>query len=493
LNSNDIDPAQHTTLEKIEPTEARLRDGSRDLSEPLSDLWIARRIAQHFGRNIHFVESIDKWFVFDEKSGRWSLDETREVIRIAAQVVTTVVRTEIDAAAKDQVAEGLRRRTQSARGLGSAIELLRAELGIATSNEIWNRNAHLAGALNGTIDLRTGELRKPRREDYITKHCGVAFDPHAECPTFISFLERVLPEQDTRDYLQRALGYALIGNCVEHVLHIFYGTGANGKTTLLEAVRHAFGTYAVTAPPTLLMKQKSDRHPTEVASLFGARLVIASETEDGGRLDQSTMKRLTGGDGLSTRRMNEDFWDFDPTHTLFLITNHKPRITGGTDSVWRRLRLIPFGVSIPSEGQDPQLPEKLRAEAAGILAWIVRGALAYRDRGLVPPDAVRVATREYQDNEDALGQFLTEQLMPMPGAHTAIGAIYERYELWFEESGLPKHERLSKNALSTKLKERGFIQERSKYSRGFKDVALRANENSDPSDGDPSGDAGDAR
>ena len=174
---------------------------------------------------------------------------------------------------------------------------------------------------------------------------------------------------------------------------IFYGDGANGKSTLTDAVMNALGDYADAADPDLLRARTFDAHPTGVADLFGLRLALFHESDAGHRLAEGTVKRLTDGDRLKARRMREDFWSFDPSHTFVMLTNHKPIVGGADEGIWRRLRLVPFEVIIPGDERDENLGEKLAAEAGAILAWLVAGDLDWRRNGLAEPDKVTEATQ----------------------------------------------------------------------------------------------------
>ena len=194
--------------------------------------------------------------------------------------------------------------------------------------------------------------------------------------------------------MQRLAGYALTGDTSEHVLPFLYGTGANGKTTLINALMQTLGDYAQLAAPDLLLAKRG-AHPTELADLFGMRFVASASVEDGRRLAESLAKQLTGGDRVKARRMREDFWEFEPTHKIFLAANHKPIVRGTDHGIWRRVKLVPFTVTVPAEEQDKRLAEKLTAEAAGILAWAVRGCLDWQSDGLGEPEEVKAATKEY--------------------------------------------------------------------------------------------------
>jgi len=277
-----------------------------------------------------------------------------------------------------------------------------------------------------------------------------------------------------RTYLSRLLGHALEGRQVEHVLPILFGEGANGKSTLVDVVNLALGDYGGEAAPGLLTARSFDAHPTETADLFGLRLAVIQETDSGRRLAEGTVKRLTGGDRIKARRMREDFWQFDPSHTFLMVTNHKPLIAGTDEGIWRRLRLVPFDVVIPVSDRDRELPVKLKLEADAVLAWLVSGYQDWRDGGLDEPDEVVAATNAYRAESDAVGRFLEERCATGKDAHKVqSSALFKVWERWCigegEEPGTNK-------ALTTSLQNRGYDTKRTKAGAVWQRIGVRADE-----------------
>src|SRR5215203_3280612 len=292
----------------------------------------------------------------------------------------------------------------------------------------------LLNVLNGTIDLRTGELREHRREDLITKIAPAEYDPDAAAPVWAATLERVVPSAALRAFFKKLCGYALTGDVSEQLLAVLYGTGANGKSTVLNALLTVLGDYGMQAAPDLLVAKKGS-HPTELADLFGMRFVASIEVEDGSRRAESLVKQLTGGDRVKARRMRQDFWEFEPTHKVLMACNHKPQVRGTDNAIWRRIKLVPFTEIIPPAAQDKQLPEKLRDELPGILAWAVEGCLEWRRGGLRAPVKVRQATGAYKAEMDVLGAFLRD-CCELGTEHTiAVKDLYGAYKFWCEENG----------------------------------------------------------
>jgi putative DNA primase/helicase len=269
-------------------------------------------------------------------------------------------------------------------------------------------------------------------------------------------------------FVQRLLGRCLTGDITEQIVPIFWGCGANGKSTLINAVMESIGgDYAMKANADLLMSSRNDRHPTELASLFGMHLVVASETHQGRSLNEALVMDLTGGERIRARRMREDFWEFMPTHKVILITSHKPIIKGGDDGIWRRLRLVSFEVRFwdptepetaerelpPELVQDKQLGEKLRKEYPGILGWMVRGCLDWQRDGLTTPAAVMDTTREYRSGEDLLAQFITECCVIGPDYRVRSSEINARFHGW---CGAGNEETWTQRRLGEALVQRGF-------------------------------------
>jgi putative DNA primase/helicase len=297
----------------------------------------------------------------------------------------------------------------------------------------------------------------------LTHDTEIPYHPDAACPTWLLFLDGIFAgDADLIQFVQRAFGYSLTGSVKEQVLFICHGLGSNGKGKLMNLLRKLLGSLAAPAPSSLLMTAKTERHPTELAILFGKRAVVAQETNDGQRFNESLIKQLTGEDGISARRMREDFWTFEPTHKLWLATNHKPVIKGTDYAIWRRIRLIPFAVTFhdPGDGdpvKDPDMEEKLTAELPGIMAWAVRGCLDWQRNGLGMPEAVKAATAGYQAEMDVLASWIADCCVVTKRAEAKAADLYASYVHWCEQSGeRPETQR----QWGMRLKEREFIRQR---------------------------------
>jgi putative DNA primase/helicase len=273
---------------------------------------------------------------------------------------------------------------------------------------------------------------------------------------FMRFLERVQPDASVREYLQRLAGYSLTGSTREHVLPFAHGGGRNGKGTLFHTLRAALGDYGLSIPAESLMESHHDRHLTELAVLRGARMVVASEIDSGRRWNESRLKRLTGGDPISARFIARDLFEFIPSHTLIVFANNKPGLRQVDEAIKSRMHLIPFAVTIPEAERDTDLPEKLKAEYRGILAWALTGCLDWQARGLQAPETIRAATGKYLTGEDSLAQWLDE--CTRRRGQVTLKAAHASYREWCESNGqmIP----LGRNAFADQLEDRGYTRNR---------------------------------
>ncbi|MBA2715244.1 MAG: primase C-terminal domain-containing protein, partial [Rubrobacteraceae bacterium] len=427
---------------------------SSPLGYNLTDLGNAARLIAYHGRDLRYCYPWGCWLVWDGR--RWSVDESGEIHRRAKQTVKEIYK-EAANAPDDEIRKALAKhavRSESENRIQAMVSLAKSEAPIMSTQ--LDASPWLLNVSNGTIDLRTGELREHQREDLITKIAPVEHDPEARAPAWGQTLERVMPQEGVRAFFKKLCGYAISGDVSEHVLPVLYGTGANGKSTILNALLEAAGEYGMQAAPDLLVAKRGG-HPTEVADLFGMRVVASIEVEDGRRLAEALVKSLTGGDKVRARKMRQDFWQFDPTHTAFLCTNHKPEIRGTDNAIWRRIRLIPFTETIPPAEQDKKLSSKLRSELPGILAWTVEGCLEWQREGLQAPEEVRKATGAYRAEMDVIGAFLRDECETGRDHKASFKVVYDRYEEWCADGGEKAETRRKFNA---RLKERGQFMDR---------------------------------
>jgi len=409
-----------------------------------SDLGNARLLVRLKGDLIRYCQQWKKWLIWDGR--RWVIDETGEIYRFAKEVADYRWR-EAQEGNGDEDRYLFATKCAGSERIEAMVKLARSEPGIAVMPSELDRDAWLLNCKNGTVDLRTGKLRPADRSDMITKLCPTAFNPDASSYAWDRFLEAIFgASQSLIDFVRRYFGYSATGDVREQILLIMWGSGSNGKSTLLNALFDSIGSdYCLKAVPDLLLTKANDSHPTERADLFGKRLVVCTETGDGRALNEPLVKELTGGDRIRARRMREDFWEFPPTHKAVLCTNHKPRVKGTDHGIWRRLALLPFNVQFwnPDKGesgpselmQDKELPAKLAAEAEGILAWLVRGSLEWQRDGFRMPEEVMLATSEFQQAEDSIGLFITEKCIVADACKVRASDLFESYRAWSEQLG----------------------------------------------------------
>jgi len=387
----------------------------------LTDDALALRFAEAHADDMRYCAAWGKWLRWD--GTRWRQDETLEVFE-AARAVVRAAATEHDAKPR------LRTRLQSARTIAAVVNLARSDRRLATASDDWDRDPWLLATPTGTVDLRTGRLRPNDRADLITKTTAVGPDD-TDCPRWLKFLDRIFAgDAELIGFIQRLFGYALTGSTREHVFAFFYGTGANGKGVLLNTWRAILGDYACVASTETFVAHHTDRHPTDLAMLRGARTVVAQETESNATWAEARIKSLTGGDPITARFMRQDFFTYVPTFKLFIAGNVKPNLRTVDEAMRRRLLLVPCTVTIPPAERDPHLTEKLRPEWPAILAWAVRGALEWQRSGLAPPATVREATAGYFGEEDAVGRFLAERTVKDPAGTAEFQALFAAWKEW---------------------------------------------------------------
>jgi putative DNA primase/helicase len=304
--------------------------------------------------------------------------------------------------------------------------------------ESFDQHPYLLNTPTGVLDLQEGKLLPHDPSLRLTRMTTAPYDPDADCPTFRRFLSEIFAGNERLiAYVQRLLGHTLIAGNPERTFIVLWGLGMNGKSTLVEAVAYALGDYAQETPPeTFLALDGDDVRPrNDLARLYAARLVTASEAKNRAKLDAAVVKRITGGDRIAARFLFREFFEFTPQFVPILRTNFKPRVAGDDQAAWDRLRLVPFTVRIPPERQDRRLLEKLKAEASGILKWLVEGCRIYLERGLEDPPEVLEATARYRAEVDDLYRFLEERTERAPDASVQASVLYQAYKDWAQQEG----------------------------------------------------------
>ena len=425
-----------TGVRPLEPEPAReARHGRRggnghadDIAVPmdLTEDALALEFTRRHRDDLRYIHEWGKWLKWD--GARFADERTLAVFDLARTIAH-------EAGARTGNAR-TRARIEAASTVAAIVTLARADRAHARVTEDFDGDAWVLNTPAGTVNLRSGEMRPHRREDGITKVTPVS--PSAEAPALWLDCLRTWTRGDgeLEGFLQRLAGYFCTGSVRDEVLPIFYGPGGNGKTVGIETIRACLGHDYVTgvAMETLIVTN-GEQHPTDVADLRAMRLAIATETEEGRRLAESKVKQLTGGDRLRARYMRRDFFEFDPTHKLLIVGNHRPVLRNVDEAIKRRLLLVPFTAAIPPEKRDPDLAVKLRAEHPAILGWMLAGCLEWQRQGLNPPPSVRAATADYFEAADVFGRWAEDNLVFDPNATIPKAAAFWSWKAWAETNG----------------------------------------------------------
>jgi len=447
----------------------------------LDDVGNAVRLKLLFRNRVRYVAEWGQFVIYE--GGRWRMDRGAVVVTGVAKTLSAALRKARDQGVR--TGEALDRFIAGCgnqKKIKAAIDLVKSDVVAPMAD--FDQKPYLLNVANGTLDLRTGTLGPHQPDDLLTKIVPIAYDALSAAPMFDRFLREVLPDPDVREFLKRFVGYAALGLPRDRVMAICVGDGRNGKSLLLKIVVKVMGEYGWNASPSILTANRGERHPTEIADLSGKRIVVASEVSADTRFDVAALKRITGGDVLTARRMREDFWNFDPTHVVMMAVNHLPTVDDTTDSTWDRLRVIPFKVRIMSADEarlcppppgvpveDPGLYEKLVGELPGILNWVVEGAREYLASGLTCPDAVKLAGTEYRAGSNPLREFVEERCELGPGYSVSKASMSAAYHLYVGMTGV---EAISAEKFGRWMKAFGCSEKRTNRERRWAGVRLRA-------------------
>lgn len=421
----------------------------------VSDDELAQTFTRKHANDLRYVPAWGTWLTWDGK--RWARDEKRRVFDHARAVCRQASDEQCAKASGEDQRKRIRARLGSAQTVWNVVKLAATDPRHAVTVDQLDADPWSLNTPDGILNLRNGHMRPHNPAELHTKITVVG--PGEDSALWIRFLERIQPDASVRDYLQRLAGYGMTGSSREHVLPFFYGTGRNGKGTFVHTLRAALGDYAVEIAAELLMESNHDRHPTELTVLLGSRLAVGSEVDTGRRWNESRLKRLTGGDPIAARYIKGNPFEFQPTHTLVIVGNHKPGLRAVDEAIASRMHLVPFAVTVPAAERDPELPDKLQAELGGILSWMLDGCLAWQEQGLNPPPAVLDATQSYLDAEDGIGAWL-EECCQRRGEVT-LKAAHRSYRDWCETNAQPA---LGRNTFADQLAGRNLPVSRNKSS-----------------------------
>ena len=311
------------------------------------------------------------------------------------------------------------------------IELAQSEPALVAQPLQLDANDMLLGVANGVVNLKTGKLHPAQREDLMTMHSPVMFDSAALCPRFLAFIDQVTGgDKQLANYLQRVVGYSLTGMTVEQCLFFLYGKGANGKSTFLNVVKALAGTDLAKQTPSETLMVKRSSATNDIARLQNVRIAIANEVEDGSLLAESLVKNMTGGEAMAARFHYAEYFEFVPKFKLFIAGNHKPTIRGRDEGIWRRIRLVPFVVTIPPAQRDKHLQDKLFTELPGILNWAIKGCLDWKKSGLKQPQLVTDAVSSYRQEMDLLAAWISDCCIVGAQHEWRSRQAYGSYSTW---------------------------------------------------------------
>ena len=406
-----------------------------------SDDGLALSFAAKHKNTLRYVAVFNKWMFWTGQ--HWQEEETHLAFDLANKHCRAASRSTADKKEKVGLCD--------AKTRANVLTLARADRRIAARKDQWDRDNWLLNTPGGMVHLKTGELMAHDPAQYMTKMTTVS--PGRAAPKWQSFLDDVTDgNKELQSFLQRVAGYCLTGHTTEHALFFCHGKGGNGKGVFLNTITGILNAYARPAPIETFTESKTERHPTDLAGLVGARLVTASETEEGRHWAEAKVKQLTGGDEISARFMRGDFFQYVPNFKLFIVGNHKPQIRNVDDAMRRRFHLIPFTVTIPPEKKNPNLSEELKAEWGGILQWMIDGCLDWQRQGLAAPADVKAATADYMEAEDSTQSWLEEMTLKGSGTEQ-LSSLFLAWKRWADLNNIAAG---TNKKLRSKLEDRGF-------------------------------------
>jgi len=425
-----------------------------------TDTGNAERFVRDHRSNVHFCPERGRWMIWNGKFWEWDNKNNTRVLGLSKDTVRNMYNEAAKINDNDKRVSFVKfiGATESESRRRAMINLAVPEKGIVIAAGDTDTNNWLINCNNGTIDLKTGVLKPHNKSDLNTNLIDINFDPYAACPLWMDFLNVITSgDDDLQAYLQKAVGYSMTGDIREQCLFFLYGRGQNGKSTFINTILYILGPYAHQADMDIfMMRDKHVNGPKEgLANLQGRRFVAATELEEGRKLATATVKMVTGGEMITADRKHEHYISFWPTHKIWLSGNHKPRISDTTDSIWRRLKLIPFTNKI--ESPDEYLSEKLKKESVGILSWAVLGCQLWLIDGLKNSESITSATSVYRDDQDEIGEFVKEMCVINSVCKIYTAELYKDYIEWSNKNNINP---LGLRRFNGKVEEKGFVKNR---------------------------------
>lgn len=439
----------------------------------LTDVYAAEIFVARHGEDWRYDHTKKEWRTFEHPT--WRQEKPGEIRRLLIDCARVFQRRaeELPIGSAREKLTSWAKFCQNDNGLRRIENVARSLKPIAVNQSAWNHNPWLMAASNAVIDLKTGGVVPNSREQHITMALKTPFDPTAKCPRWRDFLFQIFEDQQVVAYMWRMLGYLLTGNTSAQVWWLWYGEGANGKTTLANTIAHILGEYGATVPFSMFqLQQQRSGIPDDLATLPGKRFIHAAETIEGKRIDEARMKMLTGSDRIAARPLFGRWFEFEPTHKVVLSCNHRPVVQDDSPGFWRRVHLVPFTQRFDGANRDDHLEEKLRAEAPGILAWMVAGCLEWQKRGLQPPSAVVEATLGYRSESDHLAEFFADRCETREGVECGASALFDNYRTWAIGQQIPNNQIHGQRSFGERTVKR-FPREERRTGRVYVGVGLR--------------------
>jgi putative DNA primase/helicase len=458
------------------PDIRRILDGNADMQRLArdygfrrnpTDLGNAERFADRFAAVTRYDHTLRMWRYWDGK--RWAVDETG-VIQHLAGIVVRAIYSEASAAEEPSDRKALAswaKQSENRQRLLAMVELAQSLPELSTTATAFDRDPDILNVRNGVIHLPTATITEHKPAAMLSKLAPVDFRPElmerdgggvpryaSESRYFAPFIAQTATGRaDWATYLQRSLGYAITGHAREQVIFFWVGAGGNGKSVLEALLRAVAGDYWQTAPPSLLIDDKSRGAGAspELARLPGVRVLAISETDDSDVLREGLVKTLTGGDRIAARPLYGSFFEFVPQFVPILSTNHKPRVRTGGHSMWRRIRVVPFDYR--PDRPDPELPDKLATEHENVLAWLIDGARRWYAGGFPESEAIDGATATYRTEEDSLRPFLQDCTVTTGTVHRSV--LYKAYRAYCDDEGTPA---MGTRRFNAALRDNGFTE-----------------------------------
>ncbi|WP_208592318.1 phage/plasmid primase, P4 family [Gracilibacillus suaedae] len=443
----------------------------------LTEMGNAERLVYRNGEDLKYCVEFEEWLIWNGST--WIEDRKRRIERIAIKTFREMYGEIQDLTDTDERKNLWKWAQSSERSSVFLNSIARAQAMLPVSQEELNKDKFKLNCANGVVDLKTGQLLNHERDMLITKNTHITYDQNAECPNWLAFLQSIFKKENDEikfeliDFIQKSIGYALTGDTSEQVAFFLWGTGRNGKSTLINIVKDLLGDYSKqTNADTFTTRINEGGINNDIARLHGSRFVSAVESEDGQKLSEALIKQLTGGEPITARFLRKEFFEFMPEFKIFFTTNHKPIVKGDDEGIWRRIRLIPFDRTIPKEEVDKDLPEKLHDELPGILKWAVDGCLKWQQEGLGEPEEVKNATDEYKEEMDLLASFLNECCVINSEAKVQANELHKEYLTWAESVG---EYPMKKRSFNNRLVMKGFQKRKSTGNKlYFFGVGLRS-------------------